>query len=243
MQYDTSQFTLGGAFYTTDGEGVTPSPLPTVVVETFDLAAGTSAQVAGSVTAGQVTGLYWCRHQIPSAGSYNIGFRFLTSDATVDSKEIVAADYNGTSDNATSSIVVTTAAATLITLASVPGAIAVYRGDTWSFLVGNALSLAGVTDAWITVKQRIKSADSKAIVKIRETVGLEVIDATTAITAANGSISANASDYTVVLNAVESAKLEPGSYEYDLQLLRSGAIETAEIGTFQIIGDVTRATS
>jgi hypothetical protein len=243
MQYDLNQYALGGAFYTTDGQGVAPTPTPTVVVEVFDLAAGTSSQSAGVVISGQVTGLYWCRYQVTVAGSYNIGFRFLTTDASVDARQIISADHNGVADNAISNITITPTYASQIAALAVPGRIVQLRGDDWSFSVGTDLSFVGVTDAWFTIKASVKSADTKSIVQIRESVGLAYINGAVAGTPANGSMAQGTGAYDVALSSAETLSLPPGFYEYDLQLIRSGNIETTELGTFEITADVTRVIS
>ncbi len=49
----------------------------------------------------------------------------------------------------------------------------------------------------------------------------------------------------IVLNASETAKLSPGNYQYDIQILRSAGtpVSTLTYGEFVVPADVTRATS
>jgi hypothetical protein len=67
-------------------------------------------------------------------------------------------------------------------------------------------------------------------------------------TTGNGSLTINdeaTGDVTIVLNASETAKLSPGNYQYDIQILRSAGtpVSTLTYGEFVVAADVTKATA
>ncbi len=122
------------------------------------------------------------------------------------------------------------------------------RGDTLSAALTDLGSLMYFDKIWFTVKSDHSQPDSESLIQIELSDGLKYINGEAATVPANGSITINdepTGDITVVLDEVETAKLPPGSYYYDIQILRSTgiAISTLSSGTFIVSADYTRATS
>jgi len=137
---------------------------------------------------------------------------------------------------------------TSITIASqvVGSTITVPRGDTLSAVLTNIGELTNCSKLWFTVKDDESDTDATSLIQIEKTAGLLYINGTAASVSANGSITINdepTGDVTVMLAAVELAKLSPGQYHYDIQILRSTgiAVSTLTNGTFIISADYTRA--
>ena len=138
---------------------------------------------------------------------------------------------------------------TVITVTSpVSGStITAIRGDTLSAALENIGALTNYSKLWFTVKRDYDDADSAAVVQIEKTGGLLFINGAVG-TAGNGSLTINdvaSGDVTIVLHASETAKLSPGNYQYDIQILRSAGtpVSTLTYGEFVVAADVTRATS
>ncbi len=122
------------------------------------------------------------------------------------------------------------------------------RGDTLSAALTGLGALTNYSKLWFTVKSDEADTDATAQVQIELAGGLLYINGVAATTAANGSITINdesTGDVTILLKAPETAKLSPGSYYYDIQILRSTGIlvSTLTSGMFVVAADVTRATS
>jgi len=139
---------------------------------------------------------------------------------------------------------------TVITVTSpVSGStITAIRGDTLVAVLENIGTLTNYSKLWFTVKSDEADTDATAQVQIELAGGLLYINGVAATTAANGSITINdesTGDVTILLKAPETAKLSPGSYYYDIQILRSTGIlvSTLTSGMFVVAADVTRATS
>jgi len=136
---------------------------------------------------------------------------------------------------------------TTVTVASaVSGStITAIRGDSLSAALEDIGSLVGYSKVYFTVKGDKADADTSAIIQIEKTVGLKYINGAAATTAANGSITINdeaTGDITVALDEAETAKLSPGGYQYDVQVVRmAGTVSTLTEGTFNVSADVTRA--
>ena len=130
-----------------------------------------------------------------------------------------------------------------------PGdAITIRRGDTLTLSIENLGDISTRTDIWFTVKEDLDDADTAAWIQISETVGLEYINGVAATVAGNGSITvtdAVAGDITIVLAAVESAKLQTcGKLFYDIQVLfADGTVSTLVANRAMIVRDTTRVTS
>jgi len=138
---------------------------------------------------------------------------------------------------------------TSLTIASaVSGStITAHRGDTLSAALENIGALTNYSKLWFTVKRDYDDADTAAVIQIEKTGGLLYLNGAVG-TAGNGSLTINdeaTGDVTIVLNASETAKLSPGNYQYDIQILRSAGtpVSTLTYGEFVVPADVTRATS
>ena len=138
---------------------------------------------------------------------------------------------------------------TSLTIASaVSGStITAHRGDTLSAALTNIGALTNNSKLWFTVKRDYDDADTAAVIQIEKTGGLLYLNGAVG-TAGNGSLTINdeaTGDVTIVLNASETAKLSPGNYQYDIQILRSAGtpVSTLTYGEFVVAADVTRATS
>ena len=121
------------------------------------------------------------------------------------------------------------------------------RGDTLSAALENIGALTNYSKLWFTVKRDYDDADTAAVIQIEKTGGLLYLNGAVG-TAGNGSLTINdeaTGDVTIVLNASETAKLSPGNYQYDIQILRSAGtpVSTLTYGEFVVPADVTRATS
>jgi len=138
---------------------------------------------------------------------------------------------------------------TSLTIASVVSGstITAHRGDTLSAALTNIGALTNNSKLWFTVKRDYDDADTAAVIQIEKTGGLLYLNGAVG-TAGNGSLTINdeaTGDVTIVLNASETAKLSPGNYQYDIQILRSAGtpVSTLTYGEFVVPADVTRATS
>lgn len=142
---------------------------------------------------------------------------------------------------------ITTGTTLTIASAVVGSTITAHRGDTLSAALENIGALTNYSKVWFTVKRDLDDADSAAIVQIVTSTGLLYINGAAA-TAGNGSITISdeaTGDLTIALNASETAKLSPGNYQYDIQILRSAGtpVSTLTYGEFVVAADVTKATS
>ena len=142
---------------------------------------------------------------------------------------------------------ITTGTTLTIASAVVGSTITAHRGDTLSAALENIGALTNYSKLWFTVKRDYDDADSAAVVQIEKTGGLLFINGAVG-TAGNGSLTINdvaSGDVTIVLHASETAKLSPGNYQYDIQILRSAGtpVSTLTYGEFVVPADVTRATS
>lgn len=120
------------------------------------------------------------------------------------------------------------------------------RGDTLSASLTDVGALTGYSKVYFTVKQDSADADSASIIQIVTSTGLLYLNGA-AGTAAKGSITITdeaTGDITIALDESETAKLNPGSYSYDVQVVRTaGTVSTLTEGTFEVAADVTRATT
>ena len=137
---------------------------------------------------------------------------------------------------------------TTITIASpVSGStITAQRGDTLSAALENIGSLLNHSKIYFTVKWDASDADSISLIQIEHTAGLTYINGAAAVTAANGTLTVDdeaTGDVTIGLAAVEVAKLSPGQYSYDIQIVRSAGVPVSTLtsGTFIVASDITRA--
>ena len=136
-----------------------------------------------------------------------------------------------------------------ITISTIPtgDTLELQRGDTLTVTATRLGDISGRDKLWFTVKDDTADADILAQIQIEETAGLLYIAGAAATTPANGSITvtdAVRGDLTVVLAAVEAAKLNVmGRWYYDIQDLEGVVITTRLRGRTIITGDVGRATS
>lgn len=126
--------------------------------------------------------------------------------------------------------------------------ITVFRGDDLSIAITGLGNLGTPTKVWFTAKPLGQDvADSAAELAVN-TSGLQVIHGTPQ-TAGNGDVvvdDATAGDITVTVAAVASVNLVPGTYTYDIQVLKSlpaVAVQTISSGTFVVSQDITIAVS
>ena len=137
---------------------------------------------------------------------------------------------------------------TVITVTSpVSGStITAIRGDTLVAVLEGIGSLTGYSKVYFTVKRDTADADTASIIQIEKTAGLKYINGA-AGTPANGSLTIDdeaTGDITIALDEVETAKLDPGAYSYDVQVVRTaGTVSTLTEGTFTVAADITRATA
>jgi len=136
---------------------------------------------------------------------------------------------------------------TVITVTSpVSGStITAIRGDTLVAVLEGIGELTGYQNLWFTVKDDEADPDSASLIQIDTTTGLHYINGAAASVPGNGALEVNdeaSGDVTITLEAVETAKLSPRSYHYDIQVLDStGAISTLITGTFNVSPDYTRS--
>lgn len=118
------------------------------------------------------------------------------------------------------------------------------RGDSLSVSLIDVGALTGYSKVYFTVKRDTADADTAAIIQIEKTAGLKYINGA-AGTPANGTLTIDdeaTGDITIALDEVETAKLDPGAYSYDVQVVRTaGSVSTLTAGTFEVAADVTRA--
>jgi hypothetical protein len=143
-----------------------------------------------------------------------------------------------------------TQSAASVTAAVSGSSITAHRGDTLSAALTDVGALTNYSKIWFTVKRDFDDADSAAVVQIEKTDGLKYLNgaAVDVTNKTNGSITIQdeaTGDVTVALVAAETAKLSPGNYQYDIQILRSAGtpVSTLTYGEFVVAADVTKATA
>jgi hypothetical protein len=132
-------------------------------------------------------------------------------------------------------------------IATVTGSdITCQRGDSLSASLTDVGALTGYSKVYFTVKRDYADADTAAIIQIEKTAGLKYINGAVG-TPANGSLTIDdeaTGDITIALDETETAKLDPGVYSYDVQVVRTaGTVSTLTEGTFTVAADITRATA
>lgn len=138
-----------------------------------------------------------------------------------------------------------TQSAASVAAAVAGSSITCHRGDNLSAALTDIGALTGYTKLYFTVKADMSDADTASIVQIALTGGLLYLNGA-AGTAGNGSITISdeaTGDVTIALEEVETAKLQPGSYHYDIQVVKASGVSTLTYGTFTVTADVTRATT
>ncbi len=118
------------------------------------------------------------------------------------------------------------------------------RGDSLSASLTDVGALTGYSKLYFTVKSDKADIDTAAIIQIEKTAGLKYLNGA-AGTPANGSLTIvdeATGDITIALDEVETAKLSPGKYYYDVQVVRTaGSVSTLTEGVFNVSADITRA--
>ncbi len=132
-------------------------------------------------------------------------------------------------------------------IATVTGSdITCQRGDSLSASLTDVGALTGYSKVYFTVKRDYADADTASIIQIEKTAGLKYLNGAVG-TPANGSLTIDdeaTGDITIALDEVETAKLDPGVYVYDVQVVRAaGTVSTLTYGEFVVAADVTRATA
>lgn len=123
--------------------------------------------------------------------------------------------------------------------------ITIHRGDDLAVSLTGLGNLVSRTHLWFTVKRDKSDIDTAAIIQITEGEGLTRLNGAEG-TVGNGSLTVDdedAGNITLVLKAVETAKLRRANLHYDVQVLISGVISTRTESRCNIAMDVTRATS
>lgn len=140
-----------------------------------------------------------------------------------------------------------TQSAAAVTTAVSGTTLTIQRGDTLSASFTGLGNITARTKLWITGKRDKAHADTLAVFRIEESVGLEYINGAAAVTAGNGSIAvtnATTGALTVTLAAIETAKLsEMIGGAYDIQMLTATGVSTLTDATLVVTQDVTRAVS
>lgn len=120
------------------------------------------------------------------------------------------------------------------------------RGDSLSISLTDVGALTGYSKVYFTVKRDTADADTASIIQIEKTAGLKYLNGAVG-TPANGSLTIDdeaSGDITIALDETETAKLDPGVYSYDVQVVRTaGTVSTLTEGTFTVAADITRATA
>jgi hypothetical protein len=139
-----------------------------------------------------------------------------------------------------------TQSAASVTATVTGSTITAQRGDSLSISLTDVGALTGYSKVYFTVKRDTADADTASIIQIEKTAGLKYLNGA-AGTPANGSLTIvdeASGDITIALDEVETAKLDPGVYSYDVQVVRTaGSVSTLTAGTFEVAADVTRATA
>ena len=141
------------------------------------------------------------------------------------------------------------------TLAAITAALSgddvtITRGDEMTLAFTGLGSVSGYKNIWFTVKKSVSYTDAQSVLMVDADTGLLYVQGAAPTAAANGSISvddADAGDITIVVAAVETAKLtiESGIH-YDVQWMDADDdIHTLTIGLEKatVSADVTRSTS
>jgi len=156
---------------------------------------------------------------------------------------VLDTDYvMGTLDAASSYAVWTYTTRTLTSASTAPGTgltagvWTVYRGDNLDRTFADIAADATITKVQLTVKTSNTLSDSDAILAIDSASGLLYLNGEDP-----GSLTATFSTAGVLaVPAATMAELETQRYDYDVQVWRSGAVETIEIGKFTVKADITK---
>lgn len=243
--------TWAGTFVTLDATGALAAGTPSGVLYVDGTSNGATVTITGSnpykfsvtlptLTAGQRVDMY-ITATIDSISTAGIVASEQADTALTGEVKTETAAIKAKTD------LITTGTSLSIASAVVGSTITAHRGDTLSAALTNIGALTNYSKVWFTVKRDYDDADSAAVVQIEKTGGLLFINGA-AGTTGNGSLTINdvaSGDVTIVLNASETAKLSPGNYQYDIQILRSAGtpVSTLTYGEFVVAADVTKATA
>lgn len=124
--------------------------------------------------------------------------------------------------------------------------ITLLRGDKFEASLTGLGDISNRTRLYFTVKRDRGHADSLALIQIEEDDGLKYIDGEAAGAPGNGSITVddeNNGDLTIILAAVETAKLPILPAYYDVQMITATGVSTLTFNLAAITADVTRVTT
>ena len=124
--------------------------------------------------------------------------------------------------------------------------ISVRRGDDWTITIEGMGNISARTKLWFGAKADYDDADSAAIVKVEESIGLQIIAGASPTAAGNATITvddAAAGDITVTIKAVETLKTSittNARWDVQWQEADTDGAESVAGGLFKITGDVVR---
>lgn len=246
--------TWAGTFVTLDATGALAAGTPSGVLYVDGTANAAEVTISGSnpykwsvtlpaLTAGQRVDMYITATISTIATASVVASEqadtALISDVETDIAAVDSAVWGYSSRTLTQS-------AASVTAAVSGSSITAHRGDSLSASLTNIGALTGYSKLYFTVKSDKGDADTASIIQIELSDGLKYINGAVATTALNGSITIDdeaTGDVTIALDEVETAKLSPGVYSYDIQMVTASAVSTLTYGTFEVTADVTRATT
>jgi len=128
--------------------------------------------------------------------------------------------------------------------------ITVYRGARWSISLTGLGDISSRTKLYFTVKaNKTEQEDASALLKIEETIGLQVFNGSSTVTPAHASLTVDNESTGAVTIVVDedagTADLTPqDGYAYGIrQITADGPNDVSEGGTFNIEANTTRAVS
>lgn len=121
------------------------------------------------------------------------------------------------------------------------------RGDTWSIDIVGMGNITARTKLWFTIKKSADDTDPEAMILITETGGLLYVSGIAYAIAAHGSITvtdAVVGNATIYVHEAATAQVSvPGTRRYDMQMKTAVGVYTKAEGDFDLLKDVTRATT
>ncbi|MEL7591814.1 MAG: hypothetical protein AAGU17_11050 [Anaerolineaceae bacterium] len=191
-------------------------------------------------------GLYRFIHSSPISSDFTAVFKTDVED--VDAKQIPAlfSVQMARLDSSISGLISDLSAYPVVTLAMpVLGQdVSVYAGDTIIFELTNLGSLVGAKKVYFTAKSRKSDTDANSIVQIERTDGLKYLNAQVG-TALNGSLEvldAAVGRIKVKLEAVESIKVQEGTYYFDIKVIEDDDEASSRTqGEITFYYDITKA--
>ena len=126
--------------------------------------------------------------------------------------------------------------------------ITIVRGDTLSAAISDLGDLTGYVSLDFSVKRATGEPDDDAVIHIRKNAsgvgdGLLRLNGAEYATATDGALAITdetAGDIGITLKAAATSALAPGSYVYDLQIIKADGVSTLTGGALTVTADVTR---